>query len=82
MNITQIRNRGQVTIPKKIRLEAGVDEGANVIIFTEPGRIILKQVGITPFPTREYTDQEIKQFIKDDQLSDELKKKVDKLLVK
>ena len=82
MNIAQIRGRGQVTIPKKIRLEAGVDDGATVVIFTEPGRIILKQVGITPYPTREYTDQEIKQFIKDDKMDDKLRAKVDKLLAK
>lgn len=80
MNIVQIRDRGQVTIPKKIRLEAGINNNATVIITTEPGRIILEQAGITPYPIREYTDREIEQFIKDDQIDGAIKVKANKLL--
>lgn len=80
MNIVQIRERGQVTIPKKIRQQAGISDSATVMIVTEPGRIILEQVGITPYPLRNYTDEEIEQFIRADRLDGKLKKKVDKLL--
>lgn len=81
MNIAQIRDRGQVTIPKKIRQEAGINNDATVIITTEPGRIILEQVGITPYPIRGYTNTEIEQFIKDDQIDNTLRAKANKLLV-
>lgn len=80
MNIIQVRDKGQVTIPKMIRQKVGVKDGAIMIVFIESGRIILERAGITPYPIREYTDQEIEQFIKDDQLNDAQRAKVNKLL--
>lgn len=80
MNIVQIRERGQVTIPKKIRQQAGISDSATVMIVTEPGRIILEQVGITPYPLREYSNQEIKQFIRDDHLNGKHKEKARAIL--
>lgn len=80
MNIVQVRDKGQVTIPKIIRQKVGIKDGATLIVFTEPGRIIFEQAGVTPYPIREYTDLEIKQFIKDDQLNGDLKAKANTLL--
>ena len=80
MNIVQIRDRGQVTIPKKIRQKAGLDVSAMVKITSKLGKIILQPVTITPYPTRDYPKKEIEQFIRDDQLDGSVKEKADKLL--
>lgn len=69
MNIVQIRPRGQVTIPKSIRQQAGVNDSTTFNIKTEFGNIIFEQVSVDPYPTRDYSIHEINDFVAEDKLS-------------
>lgn len=45
---TRVRARGQVTLPVELRRELGIDEGDNLIVRTEGGRIIIEQAQVVP----------------------------------
>lgn len=79
-NLVKILPKGLVTIPKKLRLDIGLEENGLARIKKEGKRLILEPVDIISYPLREYSASEIKQFIKEDRLSSALEKKVKKLL--
>ena len=79
-NLVKILPKGLVTIPKKLRLDIGLEENGLARIKKEGKRLILEPVDIISYPLREYSVEEIKQFIKEDRLSPALARKVKKLL--
>ena len=79
-NLVKILPKGLVTIPKKLRQDIGLEENGLARIKKEGKRLILEPVNVVSYPLREYSVQEIKQFIKEDRLSPALKRKVKKLL--
>ena len=44
IKIVQCDKRGQIVIPKKIRLELGIEEGAGFWIYKKEDEIILKKI--------------------------------------
>ena len=40
----KVTRRGQVTIPKEIRLKTGIDEGTEVEFTEDGGKVIIKKV--------------------------------------
>ena len=79
-NLVKILPKGLVTIPKKLRQDIGLEENGLARIKKEGKRLILEPVNVVSYPLREYSVQEIKQFIKEDRLSPALARKVKKLL--
>lgn len=79
-NLVKILPKGLVTIPKKLRLEVGLGENSLARIKKEGKRLILEPVNIVSYPLRDYSTEEINNFIKEDRLSPQLKRKVKKLL--
>ncbi|KKR50070.1 MAG: hypothetical protein UT84_C0015G0018 [Candidatus Curtissbacteria bacterium GW2011_GWA1_40_16] len=79
-NLVKILPKGLVTIPKKLRQDIGLEENGLARIKKEGKKLILEPVNVVSYPLREYSVQEIKQFIKEDRLSPALKRKVKKLL--
>ena len=64
----KILGKGMVTIPKKWRDDIGINEG-DIIKATRQGKnVVLSSLKARAVPYRVYTDEEIKAFIKDDQL--------------
>lgn len=41
---TTFTTKGQVVIPKKIRVKLGIEEGTEALVFEENGRIVLQPV--------------------------------------
>lgn len=79
-NLVKILPKGLVTIPKKLRQEIGLGENSLARITKEGKKLILEPVDIISYPLREYSVDEIRQFIKDDRLSPQLARKAKKLL--
>lgn len=79
-NLVKILPKGLVTIPKKLRLDIGLEENGLARIKKEGKRLILEPVDVISYPLREYSASEIEQFIKEDRLSPALARKVKKLL--
>ena len=79
-NLVKILPKGLVTIPKKLRQDIGFEENGLARIKKEGKRLILEPVNVVSYPLREYSIQEIKQFIKEDRLSPQLARKARKLL--
>lgn len=79
-NIIKVLPKGLVTIPKKWRDELGLSENGLVRIRKEGRRLVIEPVSVVGYTLRDYSQEEIKQFIKEDRISPQLAKKVKKLL--
>ena len=44
MNTVKVGRRGQITLPRSIRRQVGIDEGDRVVILTHGGQIIIQPV--------------------------------------
>jgi AbrB family looped-hinge helix DNA binding protein len=44
MNTIKVGRRGQITLPRSIRRQAGIEEGDRVVILTQGGQIIIQPV--------------------------------------
>jgi len=80
MPIVRVRQRGQITLPRLVRDRAGLKEDTPVRVKLAGSKVVLEPLSYSAYPTREYTDEQIEQFLKDDKLSPALAKKVKKLL--
>lgn len=79
-NLVKILPKGVITIPKKLRQDVGLEENGLARIKKEGKRLILEPVSIISYPLRDYSEEEIRQFIKEDRISPQLKRKIKKLL--
>lgn len=79
-NIIKVLPKGLITIPKKWRDELGLGENGLARIRKEGRRLVIEPVSVVGYTLRDYSQEEIKQFIKEDRISPQLAKKVKKLL--
>lgn len=64
----RVLGKGMITIPKKWRDDLGFTEG-DMLIATKQGKnVVLTSPKTRAVPYRIYTDDEIKTFLKDDQV--------------
>lgn len=64
--IVKIQARGVLTIPRKLRDENfGEDRFVRIKKFA--GKLVLEPVTILSYPVRGYTDNEVKEFLKQDE---------------
>lgn len=61
--------KGQITIPVKMRKELGVEETTILAVVLDGGKIILNPVRINEETPRLYSNNEIDNFLKSDQIS-------------
>ncbi len=74
--IVKIQSRGVITIPKKFRKIFGLKSDEYVRIRLEKGRLVVEPVKIVSYLPRQYTEEEIKEFIAlDEKETKELKNK-------
>ncbi len=71
----RILGKGMVTIPKTWRDELGLEEGEIIKAKKAGNKVILEAQ--TPAPYRIFSDEEIKKWLKEDQLPAKLFSKVD-----
>ncbi|MDP4011362.1 MAG: hypothetical protein Q8P72_04005 [Candidatus Roizmanbacteria bacterium] len=73
--IVKIQPKGLITIPKYLRIQLGFDMSKLARITSEKGRLIVEPVRTISYPVRRYSDEEIKEFLEEDQKeTKELKK--------
>jgi len=73
----KVLGKGMITIPKVWRDELGIDEG-EVVKAKRVGNQLIIEAAEEAVPYRVFSDEEIKQWLKDDQLPQNLAKKIDK----
>lgn len=62
-----VSSRGQITLPAALRKRAGIKEGSAVIIEDRGNELVLKPAAILEIEL--YTDRQIAEWDRDDQLS-------------
>lgn len=86
MQITQSKNKeawvniltkGIITIPKKMREQVGIKEGDVAKVRVENNKIIIEPREENEYRT--FTDKQIRKWLKEDELSPQLVKKLDEL---
>jgi bifunctional DNA-binding transcriptional regulator/antitoxin component of YhaV-PrlF toxin-antitoxin module len=61
MNLVKLGKKGQVTIPRAVLREVGIDDDVPLSVeAAKDGSIVLRRVGVYPLET--YTDERIKEF--------------------
>ena len=75
-NIVKILPKGLVTIPKKLRQELGFEESGLARVKKEGRRLVLEPVSVIGYPLRDYTKEEVREFVNQDRLPPKLKKKL------
>ena len=75
----KVLTKGMVTIPKAWRKTLGIEEGTVVKARKIENQIIIEPLE-KPIPYRIYSQKELQQFLKDDQLPKKWQKKLAKIL--
>jgi len=70
-NLLRPTSKGQVTIPKSFRQKLNLDSDTFLKATLEGQKIIFQPVTINPTNIRTYTDLQIKEFMKEDKLTEE-----------
>lgn len=80
VNVSQewlkILGKGMVTLPKKWRKELGIEEGDIVKAKKEGKKVIIEAQQSKLAPYRVYSNEEIEEFLKEDELPQVLAQKV------
>ena len=63
-----VSERGQITLPQDIRKKLGIKAGTALVAQEESGKVILRPAAVTPIEI--YSDQEIKDWLAEDKISD------------
>ena len=74
--------KGQITIPAEFREALGIGSDTLLTVTLEGDRLVVKPVSLGNEGLREYTEQEIAQFLEEDKLDPEVGRKVRELLRK
>lgn len=73
----KVLGKGMITIPKVWRDELGIDEG-EVIRAEKVGNRVILEASEASAPYRVFSDEEIRDFLKEDKLPRGLSVKIDK----
>lgn len=73
----KVLGKGMITIPKVWREELGIDEG-EVVKAKKVGNQVIIEAAEESAPYRIFSDEEIRQWLKDDKLPKDLAVKVDR----
>lgn len=81
MNVIKLGKKGQVSIPKAILDQLGVqDEQMLLVDITADGAILLRPAGI--YPIEVYSDERISEFLSEDAIGDDLARRVEEKRLK
>lgn len=69
-----VSERGQITLPQEIRKKLGIKAGTALVAQEERGRVVLIPAAVTPVEI--YSDEEIRGWLVDDQISDKERKRI------
>jgi AbrB family looped-hinge helix DNA binding protein len=76
MELVKLGKKGQLSIPKKVMTDLGL-EGDSVLLVetTEDGAIVLRPAAVSPIEM--YSDERIQEFLRATDIPDELNDKVE-----
>jgi len=75
MNMTRVGKKGQVSIPKAILDELGIEAETVLLVETGgDGSIVLRPAGV--YPIEIYSDSRVSEFLEEDRLTPAEKKKL------
>lgn len=79
MDVIKLGKKGQISIPKKIIDQLGI-EGESLLLVetTEDGALILRPAGV--YPIEIYSDERLKAFAAADEMSPELAERLEQKL--
>lgn len=79
MNVVKLGKKGQISIPKKMIDQLGI-EGDSLLLVetTEDGVLILRPAGV--YPIEIYSDERLKEFAAADEMSPELTERLEQKL--
>jgi len=81
VRVMQLPSRGQITIPAEARRQLGLDEGDLIKLTVRDGKIEIERLVVDAAESlREYTDEELRQFMAEDQIDEETASRVKALL--
>ena len=75
---TIISERGQITLPSKLRKKLGLESGSVVTIEERKGELIIRPASVIEIDI--YSDEEIKRWTEEDTLTAKEKKAIHKKL--
>jgi len=61
-----VSDRGQVTLPKRLRDRLAITPGSALIAEERDGALVLRPAAVTPL--RVYSDEEIKDWLREDRV--------------
>lgn len=70
MQLIQIGSKGTFTLPKSLRTLTNLDDGSFVKASVAMGKIILEPARVISYPVRQYSDEDIDNFLEDDKKLD------------
>lgn len=74
MNVVKLGKKGQVSIPKAVLQRLGMDKDQMLMVdTTSDGAIVLRPTGVYPFEL--YSEERTKEFLEEDAISEELRKR-------
>lgn len=79
-NLLRPTSKGQVTIPKSFRQKLNLGTDTFLEVTLEGQKIIFQPVTVKPANIRTYTDQQVKEFMKEDKLTEENAKFLNRIL--
>jgi AbrB family looped-hinge helix DNA binding protein len=75
MELVKLGKKGQVSIPKNVLKQLGIEGDVFMLLETTPeGGILLRQTGV--YPLEIYSDERLREFEREDRLSRKEAKKL------
>ena len=69
-----VSDRGQVTLPKRLRDRLAIKAGSALIVEERDGALVLRPAAVTPL--RVYADEEIRDWVRQDRLTPAQRRRV------
>ncbi len=79
-NWLRVLGKGMITIPKSWREEFGIREGEVVLAEKTKNGILIEPIKRKRAPYRVYSQKELEEFLKEDELSEKVLQEVDEKL--
>ena len=79
METAKLGKRGQVSIPKAILEQLGIEAETMLLVeATSDGSILLRPAGV--YPIEIYSDERVAEFMEENQIDDDLRSRIKKRL--
>lgn len=80
MNVAKLGKKGQVSIPKAVLEQLGLEGGQSLLVEpTDDGAIVLRPAGV--YPIEIYSDERIREFLEENEITPEEEAKIEAKLV-